>query len=299
MNLYQTMMDSTIAMVMAQQGVEILVGSTPTTVLIQDTASATIGNHLDLTIVSTNLIPKGTVFSYNSKDYLMVATSTNEKFTSYYSGVCREMLRKDDFIKLIDGETVQPLIDKFGVSANRTNQGVNDTFNILEYDNSFTIDTKFVDKKIFATTLLKRGDFITFNNDKYIVNSTVAYKDNKYSECFIRLCIVESQCHRTDTVVINQKPTTVDLGYLTVYGYVSTSQVSEYGDRVLSLEQNQLSLVTQLSQEVLDLLNISYAKFEDFKFTKSGLHYYSNYKLVGLDRSVEGILTIYMELVVG
>lgn len=299
MNLYQTMMDSTIAMVMAQQGVEVLVGSTPTTVLIQDTASATLGNHLDLTIVSTNLIPKGTVITYNSKEYLMIAESTNEKFTSYYSGVCKEMLRKDDFYKLIDGDVIQPLIDKFGVTANRTNQGVNDTFKILEYDNSFNADTKFVDKKIFATTLLKRGDFITFNNDKYIVNSTVAYRDNKYSECFIRLCIVESQCHRYDTVIVNRVPTTVDLGYLTVFGYVSTSQVSEYGDRVLSLEQNKLSFVTQLSQEVLDLLNIASGVFEDFKFTKSGLHYYSNYKLVGLDRSVEGIITIYMELVVG
>lgn len=299
MNLYQTMMDSTIAMVLAQQGVEILVGSTPTNVLIQETATTSLGNSLDLVIVSTNEVPKGTVFTYNSKEYLMIASSTNEKFTSYYSGVCRELKRKDDFFKLVDGDIVQPLIDKFGITANRTNVGVNDTFKILEYDNSFTIDTKFVDKKIFATTLLKRGDFIIFNNDTYIVNSTVAYKDNLYSECFIRQCIVESQCHRRNTVVVNQKPTVVDLGYLTVKGYVSTSQVSEYGDRVLSLEQNQLSFVTQLSQEVLDLLNISSAVFEDFKFTKSGLHYYSNYKLMGLDRSVEGIITIYMELVVG
>src|SRR5574344_641652 len=102
MNLYQTMMDSTISMLMAQQGVEITLGSTPTNVLIAETANATLGNYLDLTVISTSDLPKGTVFNYNGKDYLMLVSATNEKYTSYYSGVCREMRRKEDFEKVLD-----------------------------------------------------------------------------------------------------------------------------------------------------------------------------------------------------
>ena len=293
MNLYQTMMDSTISMLMAQQGVEITVDSTPTTVLIAETANATLSNYLDLTVISTNDLPKGTVFNYNGKDYLMLVSATNEKYTSYYSGVCREMRKKEDFEKVLDGELVQSLINKFGITATRNNSTVSDSKNILIYDTIFTVDTKHTDKKIFATTPIQRGDFIVYENNTYIVNSPVVYKNEKYYECYIRLCTTTSDCHMSTIKIVNRLPVIVDLGYVSVTGYLTNTMVDEATGRI-SVEQQKMTLTTQMTQDILNIISNT-SKFRDLNFSSFASS--MDFEVTGVDRTIDGIAIIYLNMV--
>lgn len=295
MNLYQTMMDSTIYMLLAQQGVEITIGSDSVTVLISENSNATLGNYLDLTIISTVEIPKGTVFSYNDKDYLMLVSATNEKYTSYYSGVCREMRRKEDFEKVIDGELIQSLINKFGITATRNNNGTSDSKNILIFETRFTVDTKHNDKKIFATTELKRGDFIVYGNNTYIVNSPVVYKDERYYECYIRLCYITSDCHMSTIKIVNRLPVIVDLGYVSVTGYLTNTMVDE-ATGMISVQQQKMTLTTQMTQDILNIISNT-SKFEDLNF--SSFTSSKDFEVTGVDRTIDGIAIIYLNMVVG